>query len=239
MKINILAFAAHPDDAELCCGGTLMQQISLGKTAGIIDLTKGELGTRGNAETRMQEAELASKILGIHVRENLHFADGFFENDPLHQLAIIKIIRKYTPDIILANAVSDRHPDHGRAAKLVSDACFLSGLPKIITYNELGIPQAPHRPQNLFHYVQDYLLQPSFVVDITPFIDKKIACIKAYSSQFYNPSSTEKETYISSSHFIDAVLGTAMAFGKNAFFKYAEAYTVSKIIGVEDISVIR
>ena len=187
MKLDILAFGAHPDDVELSCGATIAKEISLGKKVGIVDLTRGELGTRGTAEIRDEEAANAADILGVSVRENLRFRDGFFINDEQHQLEVIKMIRKYQPDIVLCNAVDDRHIDHGKGSKLVSDACFLSGLRKIETTHE-GQEQEPWRPKLVYHYIQWKNLVPDFVVDVTGFIDIKVASLMAYKSQFYDPT---------------------------------------------------
>ena len=186
MKLDILAIGAHPDDVELSCAGTLAKEISLGKKVGILDLTRGELGTRGSAEIRDREAADAAKIMGVSVRENLGFADAFFQNDKAHQLEIIKIIRKYQPKIVLCNAIDDRHIDHPKGSKLASDACFLSGLRKIETELD-GKAQSAWRPKNVYHYIQWKNLEPDFVVDITGFMDVKIAAVKAYASQFYDP----------------------------------------------------
>jgi len=195
MKLDILAFGAHPDDVELGCSGTIAKEISLGKKVGIIDLTRGELGTRGSFEIRNQEAAAAAKILGVSVRENLDMRDGFFVNDEAHQLQIITMIRKYKPKIVLCNAIDDRHIDHGKGSKLVSDACFLSGLIKVETdYN--GQKQEAWRPELVYHYIQWKNITPDFVVDITGFNDKRVASILAYTSQFYNPNSNEPETLI-------------------------------------------
>ncbi|NCP45050.1 MAG: bacillithiol biosynthesis deacetylase BshB1, partial [Flavobacteriales bacterium] len=188
MKLDILAIGIHPDDVELSCSGTLLKHIALGKKVGILDLTHGELGSRGSAEIRLQEAKNAALIMGVHTREILNFSDGFFENNKEHQLAIIKMLRLYQPEIVLANATSDRHPDHGRASKLISDACFYGGLRKIETEFE-GQIQQHWRPKAVYHYIQDRYLKPDFVVDVTDFVDKKMEAINAYSSQFYNPES--------------------------------------------------
>ena len=192
MKLDILAFGAHPDDVELGCSGTILKEISLGKTVGIVDLTRGELGTRGSAEIRDQEANAAANILGVSVRENLNMRDGFFVNDEKHQLQVIQMIRKYKPEIVLCNAIDDRHIDHGKGSKLVSDACFLSGLMKIETVLD-GEIQKPWRPKVVYHYIQWKNIEPDFVVDITGFTDKKIESILAYRSQFYDPNSKEPE----------------------------------------------
>ncbi|MBC7650517.1 MAG: bacillithiol biosynthesis deacetylase BshB1, partial [Deinococcales bacterium] len=201
MKVDILAFGVHPDDVELGCSGTIIAAIAEGKTVGIIDLTQGELGTRGTIDTRYKEAAEAAEIMGVSIRENLKMADGFFQNDEAHQRLIIAAIRKYQPEIILCNATEDRHPDHGRSAKLVSDAAFLSGLRKITTNSE-GSYQVAWRPKYIFHYIQDRFIQPSFVVDITAYHDKKIAAILAYKTQFFSADTNEPQTYISTPHFL-------------------------------------
>lgn len=234
MKLNILAFGAHPDDVELSCAGTLMSHLAQGKTVGIIDLTRGELGTRGTPELRDQEAVAAAQIMGIEVRENLGFADGFFTNDAIHQIAIIRLLRRYQPDIVLANAIDDRHPDHGKAARLVADACFLSGLSKIQSVDK-GKVQKPWRPKSVYHYIQDRHLLPDFVVDISPFLDKKIEAILAYKSQFHDPNSTEPVTYISSPDFLERVRTRHIDFAMPTGFKYAEGFTVNRYLGVTNL----
>ena len=234
MHVDILAIGVHPDDVELGCSGTLMKQIAAGYKVGIIDLTKGELGTRGNAKTRLKEVAVSSKILGIHVRENLGFRDGFFMNDEKHQLELIKMIRKYQPSVVLSNAKYDRHPDHGRSAQLTYDACFLSGLPKIETKLK-GEKQKAHRPKALYHYIQAIHAEPAFVVDITPYYERKLKAILAYRSQFFNPDSKEDDTFISSPEFLEFVKARAMHFGVPIGVKYAEAYTVNRIPGIDDI----
>jgi len=231
MKLDILAIGVHPDDVELGCAGTLMSAIAEGKKVGIVDLTRGELGTRGSAETRKVEARNAANILGINIRENLGMADGFFQNDEQHQRLLIQAIRKYQPTIILANAPEDRHPDHGRSAKMVSDAAFLSGLRKISTQLD-GNEQKEWRPAYVFHYIQDRFLQPSFVVDISAYMDKKIKSVLAYSTQFFNPDLNEPQTYISSPQFLDTVKGRAMMLGKRIGVEYAEGYISEKMIGI-------
>ncbi|MEM6632204.1 MAG: bacillithiol biosynthesis deacetylase BshB1 [Bacteroidota bacterium] len=201
MKLDVLVFAAHPDDAEMSCGGTLCKLIDEGKKVGIVDLTRGEMGTRGTPEIRAQEAKKAAEIMGLTIRVNLGFRDAFFVHDEAHQLAIIQQIRRFQPDILLGNAVIDRHPDHGKAAKLVRDSAFLSGLRKITTSLE-GQLQEPWRPKRMFTYIQDHRLQPDFVVDVTPYFGLKWEAIKAYSSQFYNPESDDPQTYLSSQAFL-------------------------------------
>ena len=202
IKLDILVMAAHPDDAELSCSGTILSYIALGKKVGIVDFTRGEMGTRGTPEIRLQESNEATKILGLHARENLGLADGFFQNDPASQLILMEVIRRYKPEIVLANAPSDRHPDHGRAAKLVVDAAFYSGLVKITTDID-GQPQEAHRPRAVYHYIQDRMLTPDFVVDVTPYVSRKIEAIQAFKTQFYDPQSTEPETPISGEHFFN------------------------------------
>ncbi|MGY8946109.1 MAG: bacillithiol biosynthesis deacetylase BshB1 [Flavobacteriales bacterium] len=232
MKLDILAFGAHPDDVELGCGGTLAKEISLGKKVGIIDLTRGELGTRGSVETRNKESQAASKIIGVSVRENLDFRDGFFVNDELHQMEIIKFIRKYKPEIILCNAQDDRHIDHPKGANLVSDSCFLSGLSKIKT--ELNdVSQNEWRPKNVYHYIQWKNSSPDFLVDISGFIDVKLDAIKAYSSQFYNPNSVEPETLISKKNFLNDVINRSADLGRLIGVDNAEGFTSRKLIGVK------
>lgn len=234
MKLQILAIGVHPDDVELGCAGTLLAAIEEGKKVGILDLTRGELGTRGTAETRKVEARNAANILGIDVRENLGMADGFFQNDEAHQRLLISAIRKYQPDIILANAPEDRHPDHGRSAKLISDAAFLSGLRKIETQVD-GVNQDAWRPAYVFHYIQDRFIQPSFVIDISKYMDKKIESVLAYTTQFYNPDLKEPQTYISSPQFIESVKARAMMLGKRIGVEYAEGYISEKMIGIKSL----
>lgn len=234
MKLDILAIGVHPDDVELSASGTILKHIALGKTVGILDLTRGELGTRGNAELRAKEATHAAKILGLSIREQLSMADGFFENNEAHQKEIIRIIRKYQPEIVLCNAITDRHPDHGRAAKLTADACFYSGLVKVET-KEDGKIQAAWRPKAVYHYIQDYFIEPDFVIDITPFMGKKIESIMAYSSQFFDPNSKEPETPISTKNFLEYVKSKGSLFGRAINVDYAEGYTVSRYIGIENL----
>ncbi len=227
MKLDILAFGAHPDDVELSCAGTILKHISVGKKTGIVDLTKGELGTRGNAAIRMKEAAKAAKILGVTIRENLNFADGFFQNDKKHQLEIIKIIRKYQPEIVLANALTDRHPDHSRGSQLISEACFYSGLIKIKTGN-----QKTWRPKAMYHYIQDRYIKPDFVIDVSAFMEKKLEAIAAFSSQFYNPKSNEPETPLTSPYFSEFVKARASNFGRIINVQYAEGFVAERSIGV-------
>jgi len=237
MKLDILAFGVHPDDVELGCAGTIMAAIDQGKKVGIVDLTKGELGTRGTPSTRTQEAAAAAKIMGVQVRENLDMADGFFVNDEAHQRKIIALIRKYQPDVILANAPEDRHPDHGRSAKLVSDAAFLSGLRKVETIYE-GITQTAWRPAYTFHYIQDRFIQPSFVIDITSYMERKMEAVLAYGTQFTNADTSEPQTYISSPQFLETVKARALMLGKRIGVGYAEGYITEKIIGFSNFDAI-
>jgi bacillithiol biosynthesis deacetylase BshB1 len=232
MKLDILAFGVHPDDVELSCAGTLMIEKLNGKKVGIIDLTKGELGTRGTAETRKQEAADSMKILGFDVRENLSMADGFLKNDEAHQLKIIAALRKYQPEIILCNAPEDRHPDHGRSSSLVEDAAFLSGLRKIET-TDSGEVQEAWRPKYVFNYIQDRYLQPDFVVDITPVAERKIEAIKSFKTQFFNPELNEPQTYLSSPDFLDSVIYRSKMMGKMIGVKYAEGFISKKMIGIK------
>ncbi len=235
MKLDILAFGAHPDDVELSCAATIAKEVTLGKKVGIVDLTRGELGTRGSAEIRDQEAKDAARILGVSVRENLKFADGFFVNDKVHQLEVIKMLRKYQPDIVLCNAIQDRHIDHAKGSRLVSDACFLSGLLKIETLLD-GKPQEKWRPKQVYHYIQWKTITPDVVVDVTHFIDKKKAAIAAYKSQFYNPDSKEPETPITSKNFTDSVLYRSRDLGRLIGVEYAEGYTTERYPAVNSLS---
>lgn len=235
-KLDILVFGAHPDDAELGAGATIAKEIAQGKKVGIVDLTRGELGTRGSAEIRSREAARAAEILGISVRENLEFRDGFFRNDPQHQMAVIRQIRKYRPDIVLCNAIRDRHIDHGRGSDLVSDACFLSGLIKIDTQLEGDDRwQEPWRPKNVYHYIQWKNLKPDFVVDVSGFIGKKLEAIRAYDSQFFDPDSKEPETPISSANFLESVEYRSRDLGRLAGVEYAEGFTVERTVAVSGL----
>ncbi len=231
MKLDVLAFGVHPDDVELGCSGTLMAAQAEGKVTGIIDMTRGELGTRGTPEIRMEESALAANILGVKVRENLGMADGFFQHTEENLLKIITVLRKYQPEIVLANATEDRHPDHGRSAKLLADAAFLSGLRKIVT-KENGIVQPIWKPAYVFHYIQDRFIQPSFVIDISPYMERKTASIKAYATQFFNPELDEPETYISSSQFLEGVKARAMLLGKRIGVAFGEGFSSEKTLGI-------
>ena len=234
MKLDILAIGAHPDDVELGCGATLAKEIALGKQVGIIDLTRGELGTRGNEKIREKEANKAADILGVRIRENLGFADGFFVNDKTHQLELIKLIRKYQPEIILMNAISDRHIDHQKGSELASAACFLSGLRKVETYLE-GVLQEAWRPKQVYHYIQWDDLKPDFVVDISAFIQQKMKAVKAYDSQFYNPESSEPSSPISSKNFLESVQYRAQNLGRLIGVSYAEGFTAERYVAVDSL----
>ncbi|MEI6866744.1 bacillithiol biosynthesis deacetylase BshB1 [Flavicella sp.] len=234
MKLDILAIGAHPDDVELGCGATLAKEIANGKKVGILDLTRGELGTRGSAEIRDKEAAAAADILGVSVRENLAFSDGFFTNDKKHQLEIIKIIRKYQPNIVLCNAVDDRHIDHPKGSKLTSDACFLSGLRKIKTMCN-GVEQIFWRPKHVYHYIQWKPLEPDFVVDVTGYMDIKTKAVKAYTSQFFDPNSKEPESPITSKNFIDSVHYRANDLGRIIGVESAEGFVSERYVAVRNL----
>ena len=234
MKLDILAIGAHPDDVEMSCGATIAKEISLGKKVGILDLTRGELGTRGSVEIRDKEAQDAAKILGVSMRHNLEFADGFFENNLVTQLEVVKIIRKYRPEIILCNAMEDRHIDHGKGSKLVSDACFLSGLRKIETYHE-GNNQGAWRPKHVYHYIQWNEIVPDFVVDVTGFMEKKLKAVFAYKSQFYDENSKEPETPISSKNTMDSLSYRNQNLGRLIGTEYAEGFTVERPVAVNTL----
>jgi bacillithiol biosynthesis deacetylase BshB1 len=236
MKLDILALGAHPDDVEMSAAGTLLAAAAAGKTIGIVDLTRGELGTRGTPETRASEAAAASKILDLSVRENLELADGFFRNDREHQLPLIAALRRYQPDVVLCNAITDRHPDHGRAAQLAVDACFLSGLRMIETLDEHGQPQAVWRPKNVYHYIQDRMIPPAFVVDITAYWPGKWASIQAYNTQFFNPDLQAPQTYLSSPEFGRFMEARAREFGHMIGVEYGEGYTVARPVGVRQVT---
>lgn len=236
MKLDILAVGAHPDDVELGCGATLAKEVSNGKKVGIIDLTRGELGTRGSAETRDEEAKEAAKILGVAMRTNMEFADGFFVNDKQHQIELIKQIRKYKPEVVICNAVEDRHIDHGKGSKLVSDACFLSGLLKIDTKCEdTDGWQEPWRPKAVYHYIQWKNLTPDIAVDVSKYMDKKMEAVLAYKTQFYNPNSKEPETPISSKNFTDSIEYRARDLGRLTGVAYAEGFTVERLPAVDSL----
>lgn len=234
MKLDILAIGVHPDDVELGCSGTLINEIKRGKKAGIIDLTEGELGTRGDVETRYKEAAEAAMIIGVQVRENLKMRDGFFRNDEEHQLKLIRTIRKYQPDIVMGNILHDRHPDHGRAGHLITTSCFLSGLAKIETRDDDGNPQRRWRPAYVLHYLQDWYHEPDLIVDITDVFEQRMNAIRAYRSQFYNPGSEtgEPETYISTPDFFESVIARARVLGKKIGVRFGEGFITEKKIGI-------
>lgn len=237
MKLNLLAIGVHPDDVELGCSGTLINEVKAGKQCGIIDLTQGELGTRGTIETRYQEAANAAMIMGVQVRENLKMRDGFFENDETHKLQLISVIRKYQPDIIIGNVLHDRHPDHGRAGKLIAEAAFLAGLAKIETKDEAGQVQARWRPSYVLHYIQDWYHEPDLLIDISGVFEQRMDAIRAYSTQFHNPAGNgaEPQTYISTPDFLDSVIARARMFGKRIGVKYAEGFITEKKIGIRSL----
>ena len=234
MKLDILAVGAHPDDVELGCSGTIAKEVSLGKKVGIIDLTRGELGTRGSVEIRNSESAKASEILGVVVRENLDMRDGFFVNDEAHQLKVIEMIRKYQPEIVLCNAITDRHIDHGKGSKLVSDACFLSGLRQIKTELD-GEAQEAWRPKVVYHYIQWQNIEPDFVVDISEFMNKKMESVLAYGSQFYDPKSNEPVTPIASKNFLDSINYRAQDLGRLVGVEYAEGFTTERYLAVNSL----
>lgn len=235
MKLDILAIGAHPDDVELGCSGTLISEIKRGKKVGIVDLTQGELGTRGTIETRYREAADAAKIMGLSVRENLKMRDGFFRNDEEHQLQLIKVLRKYQPEIVIANILEDRHPDHGKGGWLAYDACFLSGLKQIKTVGDDGKEQEKWRPKMLLHYIQDRFYEPDIIVDISDVWERRVAAIKAYKTQFHSAESTEPQTYISNPDFMDALTSRARLLGKRIGVKYAEGFVSKKDIGLRSL----
>jgi bacillithiol biosynthesis deacetylase BshB1 len=234
MQVDILAFGAHPDDVELSCSGTLISEIKKGKKVAIVDLTEGELGTRGTVASRYEEAAAAAMLMGVSARENLCFKDGFFENNETHQRRVITAIRKYRPAIVLANAPQDRHPDHGRAAKLIEESCFLAGLSKIETHDEAGLVQTRWRPAYLFHYIQDRYLEPDFIVDISEAFDLKMQSILAYRTQFHDPANTsgEAQTYISAPGFLEGIASRARLMGKKIGVSYGEGFLSVKKIGI-------
>jgi N-acetylglucosamine malate deacetylase 1 len=236
MKLDILVIAAHPDDAELSCAGTIFASIAQGKTVGVIDLTQGELGTRGTIETRKEEAENAAQIMQLTVRTNLKLRDGFFQNDEAHQLEVIKVIRHYQPDIVLTNAIRDRHPDHAKAAHLVQTACFLAGLKQIQTYREAK-EQDAWRPKNVYHFIQSDYIEPDFVVDISDYWDKKVEAIKAYKTQFHISEQSKEgvQTFISTPEFMNFLEGRAREYGQSIRVKYGEGFTTDKQIGIKSL----
>lgn len=237
MKLDLLAIGVHPDDVELGCSGTIINEIKKGKRVGVLDLTQGELGSRGTVETRYEEAAKAAKIMGVRVRENLKMNDGFFKNDEQHQRKLIVAVRKYQPEIVITNALSDRHPDHGRAGKLTTDSCFLSGLIKVKTTDEKGNDQEPWRPKYVFHYIQDRYHEPDFIIDITEVFEQRMEAIKAYTTQFYNPDNEDDgpQTYISTAAFLESVIARARVIGKKIGVEYGEGFTSEKSLGIKDL----
>ena len=234
MKLDILIMAAHPDDAEMSCGGTIASAIAKGRKVGIVDFTRGELGTRGTPEIRAAEAAAASEILRISARENLGFRDGFFKNDEVHQMKLIAAIRRYQPEIVLANAIEDRHPDHGKGASLAVDACFLSGLRMIETFDTDGTPQAAWRPKALYHYIQDVYIKPDLVIDISDYWALKEVAIRAYKSQFFDADSKEPESYLTSPVFLEFLKARSQDMGHKIGASFGEGYTKTKMIGIND-----
>jgi bacillithiol biosynthesis deacetylase BshB1 len=237
MKLDILAIGVHPDDVELGCSGTLINEIKRGKKIGIVDLTQGELGTRGNVETRYQESANAAMIIGASVRENLKMRDGFFRNDEAHQIQVIETIRKYQPEIIIGNILDDRHPDHGRAGHLISDACFLSGLAKIETKDKNGVIQQKWRPKYYLQYMQDWYHEPDLLIDISNVFEQRMKAIEAYQTQFHTSTSDDSgpQTYISTPDFLDSIIARARMLGKRIGVKYAEGFITEKKIGIKDL----
>jgi bacillithiol biosynthesis deacetylase BshB1 len=237
MKLDILAVGVHPDDVELGCSGTLLNECRNGRTTGVVDLTQGELGTRGTIETRYAEAARAAAILGLSVRQNLRMRDGFFRNDEAHQMQLIQAIRKYRPEVVIGNVLDDRHPDHGRAGQMTADACFLSGLAKIQTFDESGAEQERWRPKMLLHYLQDWYHEPDLLVDISDVFEQRMDSIRAYSTQFHTPAADGDgpQTYISTPDFLDSVVARARMFGKRIGVRYAEGFITRKKIGVRSL----
>lgn len=234
MKLDILVFAAHPDDAELGCSGTIAAHVAKGHKVGIVDFTKGEMGTRGTPELRVEEAEEAGRILGLSARENMGFQDVYYKDDEAHQLELIKMIRKYKPEIVLANAIRDRHPDHGKGGSLATNACFMSGLRKIETELD-GVAQEAWRPKFVYHYIQNNYIEPDFVMDITPFWDTKVKSILAFQSQFHDPNSKEPESFISTPDFLPFIEARSREMGHKIMKTYGEGFTVEKMIGTDDL----
>ena len=238
MKLDILVFAAHPDDAELGCSGTIAAHVAKGHKVGIVDFTKGEMGTRGTPELRVKEAEEAGRILGLSARENMGFQDVYYKDDESHQLELIKMIRKYRPEIVLANAIRDRHPDHGKGGSLATNACFMSGLRRIETQLD-GASQEAWRPKFVYHYIQNNYIEPDFVMDITPFWDTKVKSILAFQSQFHDPNSKEPESFISTPDFLPFIEARSREMGHKIMKTYGEGFTVEKMIGTDDLFVLK
>lgn len=235
MKLDVLVFAAHPDDAELSCGGTILSLIASGKKVGIVDFTRGEMGTRGTPEIRDAEAAAASEILGLTVRENLRFQDVFFKNDDEHVLEVVKKIRQYRPSIILANALADRHPDHGKGAQVVKRATFLAGLKNVKTDLD-GVSQENWYIKNLYHYIQTDFHKPDFVVDVSDFWEDRMEAVKAYKSQFFDPSGASSNTLISTPEFMELIEARGREFGMSIRVKYGEGFIADKMPGVSDLT---
>lgn len=235
-KLDILVLPSHPDDAELYCAGTVAKHLAMGKKVGVADLTRGELGTRGTVEIRREEAANAAAILKLTVRENVGLPDGFFMNDQQHQQEVIRVIREHQPEIIITNAITDRHPDHARAAGLVQEAAFYAGLRKIKTVSADGAEQEAWRPKLVLNFIQDTYIKPDILIDITNYWPQKVASIKAYRSQFYNPDWTdEPQTYISSPEFMEVAEARAREFGRSIQVKYAEGFTAKRLLGVNNL----
>ncbi|MFL5808122.1 MAG: bacillithiol biosynthesis deacetylase BshB1 [Flavisolibacter sp.] len=235
MKLDVLAIGSHPDDVELGCSGTLIKEIKRGKKVGSVDLTQGELGTRGTIETRYDEAANAAKIIGVSVRENLKMRDGFFKNDEEHQMQVVKIIRKYQPEIVIGNILEDRHPDHGRGGWLIYDACFFSGLRQVKTVDDNGIEQEKWRPKMLLHYIQDRFYEPDLIIDVSDVWEERMEAVRAYKTQFYDPQSKEPQSYLSNPEFIDFLAARARTLGKRIGVKYGEGFLSKKSIGLSDL----
>ncbi|QIP15846.1 bacillithiol biosynthesis deacetylase BshB1 [Spirosoma aureum] len=235
MKVDVLAIAAHPDDIEMTCGGTILSLVAQGKTVAGVDLTRGELGTRGTPEIRLKESEEGARIMNLVARENMGFRDAFFRNDEEHQMALIPVIRHYQPDIILTNTIDDRHPDHGRAAQLVVDACFYAGLRQIKTVGKDGQPQQAHRPSFIYHFIQDRSLKPDFVVDVSPYWEGKLAAIRAYKSQFFDPTSSEPQSYISGEAFMKFLEARTREHGHMIGVEFGEGFISKRMLGVNDL----
>ena len=236
MKLDILVLGSHPDDAELGCGGTIIKHIKAGLKVGVADLTQGELGTRGTAKTRDQEAADSARLMGLATRVNLGLPDGFFENNEAHQRKVIEAVRTFRPDIVLANAISDRHPDHGRGAELAYSACFLSGLSKVETRDAQGSEQEPWRPKALYHYIQSQIHTPDFVVDISSEWDQKMAAVKAFKTQFFDPASKEPTTYISTPEFLKLLEARSIEMGHAIGVKYGEGFVARRWLGVRSLT---
>ena len=237
MKLDILAIGVHPDDVELSCSGTIINEIKRGKKVGIVDMTQGELGTRGTVESRYRESSNAAMIMGVQVRENLKMRDGFFENNEENKLKLIAAIRKYQPEIVIGNVLHDRHPDHGRAGKMIADCCFLSGLVKIETKDENGNSQPRWKPSYVLHYIQDWYHEPDLLIDISDVFEQRMKAIEAYTTQFHTgeKSGAGPQTYISTPDFLESIIARARMFGKRIGVKYAEGFTSEKTIGIHNL----